>query len=157
MHNENNWQSVDHSRECATYLIFALSPGTPWSCCSGVTRSFEGSVRVSFYICILGMHYKLENACIFWEAFWILHFAGISSEQKKQAHLPTKTTALEHAKEHPKGTFHAQENPFTVLVMLCMQCANQPFVEVCHWQTWSMKPVRGIWRGICLKINFVLS
>ena len=51
---------------------------------------------------------------------------------EKQAHLPTKTTALEHAKEHPKGTFHAQENPFTVLVMLCMQCANQPFVEVCH-------------------------
>ena len=50
--------------------------------------------------------------------------------RKKQAHLPIKTTALEHTKGYPKGTFHAQENPFTAFVLLCIQRGNRPFVEV---------------------------
>ena len=49
--------------------------------------------------------------------------------RKKQAHLPTKTTALiEFAKDYPKGPFHAQENP--AFFLLLMQHGNRPFVEV---------------------------
>ena len=41
---------------------------------------------------------------------FLVKSAGISSEKKKKAHLPTKITASKRAKGYEKGTFHAQEN-----------------------------------------------
>ena len=100
MHNEDNWQSVEQSES----LIYSMFLFVQISQTHLLTQ------------CIFSCRFRLTVTQL------ISFLLGFLQSRKKQARLPAKTTGLQHAKGYPKGTYHAQENPFTASVLFVSTC-----------------------------------